>query len=307
MSTWASLLSGSNNKQFEKQEPSKSSAPIKKFTISKGELSDLSLAANRLWDLDANRLTPGKDYVINLQGGTKVYKTEDKAADPLFTRVDANALEKPTFKTFIALLDNYVKETGVSEVVTQEEKNENWAFINAIFNTGPIQYLKEWLAEKGLFKGKTDQDFKKKLHDIWLKLYSREARNDSSGFEHVFVGEVKQGKVTGFHNWIQFYLEEQRGTVDYRGWILPKRKGRVQRPNAAEQLVSIQFAWGKEAKSVSSSFIGVSPEFEIALYTMCFMNGAVDNDLEIEEYEVNIKCYTFKGNLGTSYPIAKCE
>ena len=44
---------------------------------------------------------------------------------------------------------------------------------------------------------------------------------DSSGFEHVFVGETRgDGEVIGFHNWIQFYLQEKAGHVDYQGYIL---------------------------------------------------------------------------------------
>lgn len=31
------------------------------------ELNDLSAAAQKLWDLDDNRLIPGEDYEINLQ------------------------------------------------------------------------------------------------------------------------------------------------------------------------------------------------------------------------------------------------
>ena len=43
---------------------------------------------------------------------------------------------------------------------------------------------------------------------------------DSSGFEHVFVGETRDHKeVLGFHNWIQFYLQEKAGNVDYQGYI----------------------------------------------------------------------------------------
>lgn len=45
------------------------------------------------------------------------------------------------------------------------------------------------------------------------------ARPDSSGFEHVFVGETRGGRtVIGFHNWIQLYLQEKLGHVDYKGY-----------------------------------------------------------------------------------------
>ena len=47
---------------------------------------------------------------------------------------------------------------------------------------------------------------------------------NSSGFEHVFVGESRDHDVIGFHNWIQFYLQEKHGNVDYRGYF---RRGTV--------------------------------------------------------------------------------
>lgn len=69
--------------------------------------------------------------------------------------------------------------------------------------------------------------FKEQLYDIWFKLYRRTRGSralDSSGFEHVFVGETKGGKdVLGFHNWIQFYLQEKAGNVDYQGYVLGKK------------------------------------------------------------------------------------
>jgi hypothetical protein len=34
--------------------------------------------------------------------------------------------------------------------------------------------------------------FKRRLDSIWFGLYRRETQNDSSGFEHVFVGEEKE-------------------------------------------------------------------------------------------------------------------
>ena len=79
-------------------------------------------------------------------------------------------------------------------------------------------------------KGKSPRDlkdFKLQLYDLWFKLYRRTKGSralDSSGFEHVFVGETRGGtEVLGFHNWIQFYLQEKAGNVDYQGYILGKK------------------------------------------------------------------------------------
>jgi len=56
---------------------------------------------------------------------------------------------------------------------------------------------------------------------VFLNLYRD---FDSSGFEHVFVGEIKGEDVVGFHNWICFYLQEKSGNIDYHGYF---RRGTV--------------------------------------------------------------------------------
>lgn len=79
-------------------------------------------------------------------------------------------------------------------------------------------------------KGKSQSDigkFKRQLYDLWFKPYRRTRGSralDSSGFEHVFVGETRnKSEILGFHNWIQFYLQEKAGNVDYQGYILGKK------------------------------------------------------------------------------------
>lgn len=138
-------------------------------------------------------------------------------------------------------------------------------------------------------------------------MYRRETRGDSSGFEHVFIGEEKDGKITGLHNWIQIYNEERAGRIDYKGYIKPRQRGRSSRePHEHEQLLTIQFSWENELKPVSSSLIGVSPEFEMALYTLCYLNGQEDTQAMLGSYHCNIKCYSIgRGNhakIGTAFP-----
>ncbi|RLN20668.1 hypothetical protein BBJ28_00006087 [Nothophytophthora sp. Chile5] len=120
---------------------------------------------------------------------------------------------------------------------------------------------------------------------------------------------VHQGKVCGCHNWLQVYNEERNGRINYRGYIRPKQRGhKFMEPHNKEQLVTFQFKWEDEIKPVSTSLIGVSPEFELALYTMCFLNGQENNSVQLGPYLCNIKCFSFghgrDTKIGTAFPEA---
>lgn len=268
------------------------------------ELSDLSKACNKLCELDFNRLTPGRDYRIDVGEGKKVYQQGDMAEGCLFSWVNEDIFRRPTISRFCSLLDNYNPHEGYKEVVTSEEKQEQAAFLEEISRTAPIKYLYKYLSSKGTVSG-SFQEFKAMMSTLWFDLYNRGgACGSSSAFEHVFVGEIKQDQeVSGFHNWLQFYLEEAKGAVDYQGFILPRRRGQF--PDSETQVLTVQFEWNGVLKSVSSTLIGVSPEFEIALYTLCFFYGGEDNHIELGPYPVNIKCYRFGNKIGSAFPIAE--
>ena len=58
------------------------------------------------------------------------------------------------------------------------------------------------------------------IEEIWFTFYSRSgATLGSSGFEHSFVGELDEGDVSGFHNWVSFLREEEAGNVNYMGYV----------------------------------------------------------------------------------------
>mmetsp|Transcript_30701 Transcript_30701/g.81651 ORF Transcript_30701/g.81651 Transcript_30701/m.81651 type:complete len:151 (-) Transcript_30701:992-1444(-) len=92
------------------------------------ELSDLSAACTKLWELDYARLAPGMDYQIDLQQGKKPYYQGDCAEGPLFKWVSPDVLQRPAWASFIALLDNYEASAGKAERVTTEERTEEVVF-----------------------------------------------------------------------------------------------------------------------------------------------------------------------------------
>ena len=89
---------------------------------------------------------------------------------------------------------------------------EEWAFIDAILETKVMKKTMNFLSSKGKIKDQVS--FRKFLHTMWFSLYPRDHRrkvNSSCAFEHVFLGEVKRGKIIGFHNWLFLLREEKLG------------------------------------------------------------------------------------------------
>ena len=177
--------------------------------------------------------------------------------------------------------------------------------------TAPMQFCHKYCHANNPHKVPADMEsFKRLLHKIWFDRYPRshEGRKDSSGFEHVFVGEIKDGQVSGFHNWIRFYLEEKRGAVDYRGYIKPKIKTDAL-ADSNDHVLTLQFFWKGVEKIMSSFFLGLSPEFEFAVYSTCFLVGQEENPVDLDTgtdlFGLIIKSYTMgRDKIGSAYPEA---
>lgn len=83
-----------------------------------------------------------------------------------------------------------------------------------------MSYAMRFLSDKGLVR-KDYYEYKDLLRRMWFNLFSRgEGKIGSSGFEHVFMTELKLGtEVSGLHNWIYFNAEELKRRADYLGYI----------------------------------------------------------------------------------------
>ncbi|KAM9789692.1 uridylate-specific endoribonuclease C-like [Neosynchiropus ocellatus] len=270
---------------------------------------ELAEVLNDLWRLDTNRLKPGRDYIISLQGKAGYVEqgsnyARDRARHPLFTYVDEDKLRSmETYSHFINLLDNYEASTGVSETVTSEELQENQLFLSAVMETEVMKHAHQYLIRKRMSPSDPHQ-FRNQLYNIWFRLYHRErgGGEDSSGFEHVFVGETKGHEVMGLHNWIQFYLQEKHQHVDYKGY---KARGHKETPDEDDHVLNLQFSWKGLVKPVGGSFIGVSPEFEVAVFTIIFLMSTekmTSVTVKVDEYMLELVVYRHGRSIGTSFP-----
>lgn len=229
----------------------------------------------------------------------------DKARAPLFTYVNEEKLKGiETYLHFINLLDNYEVSTGVSETVTSEELQENRLFIDSVMETDVMKCAHKYLVRKGQSPSDPGQ-FKRQLYDIWFRLYHRDRSGgeDSCGFEHVFVGETKFGQeIMGLHNWVQFYLQEKHDHIDYKGY---KARDGKDTPDEDDHVLNLQFSWKGLVKPVGGCFIGVSPEFEVALFTIIFLMSTEKMTsvvAKVDEYVLELVVYRHGRSIGTSFP-----
>lgn len=267
--------------------------------------NSVELAAGKLWDLDVNRLSANVDYTLDLQGRSRGVG-HDAASHDFFSYMSPAVWEKPTFAAFWRLLDNYEAQTGVSENVTKEERAEEIGFIREICCTPIGQFLHRWLHEHvDAVDVSSVAEFAVLLHNIWFRLYRRDAERDSSAFEHVFCGEIDNGQVKGLHNFIQIYRQQRDGRFDYRGFLSARARScdNNVKPNARHQLLTVRFEWMGYLKPASSMFVGTSPEFEIALYTLMYMSGKHDVTLDLGPYTARVRVLENSRKIGSAFPM----
>ncbi|XP_063072442.1 uridylate-specific endoribonuclease A [Engraulis encrasicolus] len=230
--------------------------------------SEIAALSEVLYAVDSNKASMSQ-VILDTQALVSDSQTgnqNDLSPNKLFQHVDeASLFSRPTFAAFLALLDNYNRNTGTTEDFTPEQVAEQDNFLTeAISNTEVGQELYAFLLTKGVYK--SEEEFKYDLKMMWFGLYSRSSgKMDSSGFEHIFAGEVKNGKVSGFHNWLQFYQLEKNGLLNYYSHSF---NGPWE---TYPDVLGMQFKWDGYYKQVGSAIMGCSPEFDLAMYSLCYI------------------------------------
>lgn len=242
-------------------------------------------------DASGAPLDPTAKIVLREAQPTAACVNETPRAD-LFVSVDETLFDEPTFKTLIALFDNYTAVESHSADEFQElplddpaHGPEVNAFIDAVLPTKPVQTAKDFIQAE-LETSLSDDEFRERLKTIWFEPYTNkfgEHDHYATGFEHTFVGEDESDTgqvpdcddlVGGYHSWVKYYLDQKAGKAAYYGCDY---RSRIRDDAMAwPQLATVLMRWSPDSstdgahghpimKLPGGFFVGTRPELEIAI------------------------------------------
>ena len=167
---------------------------------------------------DGTPADPAAKVVVHEQDKAGNCLDDDHADKKLLSNVDESLFDEPTFRTFIALLDNYTAAELKPEVTFDDAANEHWRevdeFLDAVFETVTMKVAVEHIQTE-LAQDATLSDVRALTRKMWFEPYTNQYQNDQPfcvGFEHVFVGEDESGeggaprcedRVGGYHSWVK--------------------------------------------------------------------------------------------------------
>jgi len=245
------------------------------------------------WTADVNRAQQGQ-VVLDFQQHTKVDQNVDLSKNPLFKQVDQELFKKPTYEALIQVFNEYDAPPRMRSPAKLRASLDN--FLNKISETTTFKDLQKVLKDSGYEPASDDAAFRKAVEEMWFGEYTR-AHQKSSGFEHVFIGELKHKyRVDGLHNWVRMYWLESKKKFDYAGYI-------YKQPRVA----AIKFQLGGHWKELGSMMIGTSPEFDFAVFTLCFVGRRGGNACKFflgDCSPVGVTSFDMRGTnfIGTVYP-----
>lgn len=139
---------------------------------------------------------------VHLNYGMR-FTGQNPSKNKLFAKVNEELLKKGSFAKLLCLRKHFNPETGVSESNSPEKTKAVDDFYNTVWESEPFKALFAFLKAKKHPWAISPNMLKANVKQIWFDAYSRaKGRMDSSAFEHVFFGEIKDGIVSGMHNWV---------------------------------------------------------------------------------------------------------
>ncbi|CAL1677446.1 unnamed protein product [Lasius platythorax] len=205
---------------------------------------------------------------VNLQKQTTSSSLMDQAPQPLLT-ISTEAFQIPTIQRVLSIFDNYQLDTLTNEYINPAQRQEESLLLDTFLSTNVMSTAMRFLADKG-FVRRDYYEYKDILRRIWFNLFSR--------------GQ-----------------EEIKRRADYLGYIKKTDLGNK------GSIIKMHVKFNNHDKPVTSMFVGISPELEMSLYTVCFYarpDGSCPVSLGGTKFNIITRKFRYRGKdlVGTAYP-----
>ncbi|KAF1748883.1 hypothetical protein GCK72_025350 [Caenorhabditis remanei] len=262
----------------------------------------LQTLVDKMWSEDQDRPSAAQ---VTMNWGEKISgKTGTKQAN-LFTTVDESLFTKRQYADLITTYDNnlFTADVCKAEPAMGGFRKQ---YLQQVFNTftaTPMFASAFAYLQSINYKETSSLDnFKTKvLWPLWFGTYSRcKGPLGSSGWEHVFSGEIKGSEVDGQHDWVRYYKEQKGDKMVYDGYY-----------SHDDNLIgTFQYHWNGATKPTGGFFTGTSPAFDFSILTVCALahgNGG-NCHFKVTNFPIMVTSYTQACGdgsgtcLATAYP-----
>lgn len=278
----------------------------------------------QIWNVDQQHaglraVRPGQ--AVDAQTRAHGYVVVDEAKNAgashrLIPEVHIPDAKLESYRLVTSLFNNYTLDQTKDEQNFPDEGQEVQRFLESAHKSPPMEVARAYVAQQSGRTVSQDQWWAI-LERVWFEQFDQGSNRDLSGFEHVLVGEQKQGKVQGYHFWYKYYLDENfrlddddhvKDLIRFLAWKgLPADK--------SPEVVTLSYEWKafdyqanayrKLTKPVGGFWVGPSAEGLMAMGTIrCLAEAMAPKTASINGVEYKLPL--FRGpndrNLRTFYP-----
>ncbi|XP_077971891.1 uridylate-specific endoribonuclease-like [Styela clava] len=220
----------------------------------------------------------------------------DRDGDKYFSYVNDRVSNHEGFVQLSSIFDNYEQDWETKEPYEYLERKEEVRLINYFVQSKIGNMVYKFLRKKGLAGCGYKWEFRHLLRRMWSFKFKRHGmlEKGSNGLENVFVGETHNGAGIGLNNWYRVYQLEKFGEIKLQTINNTESRQRFQR---------LKYDWNG-ATGVTSIFVGASPEWEFAIYTLCHLTRSdrscwiTAKDQDGKPFKVEIKSeYMYHVNM----------
>jgi poly(U)-specific endoribonuclease len=219
-----------------------------------------------------------------------------------------------SYKRVEVLFNNYTLDQTKPEVNFPDEEREVQAFIEAVYKTPPMEVARGYVSTQA-GRSIATSEWWSILERVWFEQFDMGSNKDLSGFEHVIVGEQKQGKVQGYHFWYKYYLDENFRTDDEVVDTIKFLRWEGKPGDTSPDVATLSYQWQafdyerkvyrKLTKPIGGFWIGPSVEGLMAMGTVrCLAEALAPKKAVINDARYNLPLYRSPNdrNLRTFYP-----